>query len=91
VLLVLLLPLIYWKIFDLDVGIITAITTSGFVPGGAGGASAWRSSVSSGEDEILDCFFGEFSESLFAMYEGKFIIFFLCRVPLVSVTSPLKK
>jgi hypothetical protein len=80
-----------WKIFDLGVGIITAITPSGFVPGGDGGARAWRSSALCGEDEGPDCFFDESLKALFAKFEDQFVISFLCRVPLVSVTSPLKE
>jgi hypothetical protein len=32
-----------------------------------------------GEDEGLDCFFGEFSKALFAKFEGQFVISILCR------------
>jgi hypothetical protein len=61
---------LYRKNFDLGVGIITAITPSGFVPGGNGGARAWRLSTSSGEDEHLDCFFYDFTECLFVEFGG---------------------
>jgi hypothetical protein len=83
--------LLHWRILDLGVGFLAGYTPSGYVPGGAAGAYASRSSAMRGEEEALDCFPATFSKGLVAKCMDQTVFsFIIFRVLYVIVLSPLK-